>query len=129
MKSHLGLYWKIPNAQTHYKEIMVSILVSSNNELHLSILEALLITRFKHEHCKQKQFYILVLFCKPLSTRKLISAVPTLLACFFIFFLPTLCLLRAKTLVLNSSNTNSTITSFFFLFFLLRHRRNKGSLF
>ena len=49
---------------------MLSILETSNNELHLSILESFLMTKYQHTLCIQKQFYTLLLFNNPTFLRE-----------------------------------------------------------
>ena len=49
---------------------MFTILEISNNELHLSILEALLITKHQLALCIQKQFYTLLLFNNRIGPRE-----------------------------------------------------------
>ena len=53
-----------------YKFTMLTILVNSNNEFELSILEALLKTRLKPELCIQKKFYTPLLFKTPVGLWK-----------------------------------------------------------
>ena len=55
---------------------MFFLFESYNKEFHLSILEALLINKFKPEFYKRKLFYTPVLFCNPPEAREINSARP-----------------------------------------------------
>ena len=75
-----------------YNQTMFSVLKFSN-KLHVLILEALLITKFKPELCKQS--YFICLFCSGihLGQGKLIPPIPTLLIYGKNFFsFPPLCI-------------------------------------
>ena len=51
-----------PACAAAYNPKMFTILEFSSNKLHLSILKALLISEFQPVSCKQKKFYLLLLF-------------------------------------------------------------------
>ena len=53
-------------SSTAYNPIMFSIIVSSSNELHLSILDGFLFTKYQPELYIQKHFYTLILFYQSL---------------------------------------------------------------
>ena len=85
-----------------YNPTMFSILESSSNELHFSILETFLVTSFQPELCIRKQFYTLLLFSNNFVPT------PTLLANHN-FFLPCPCSLVDTIQNLNSSNITDKI--------------------
>ena len=53
-----------------YSPTMFTMLERSTNELHLSIIENLLITKYQQVLCNQKQFYVPLLFNTPIGTRE-----------------------------------------------------------
>ena len=67
---------------------MFSVLESSNNELYLSILKALLITKFRPELSIQKQFYTLILFNNPFEPKE-VNITPANSTGLRIFFSPS----------------------------------------
>ena len=59
-----------PTRAAAYNPSMFTNIVSSCNELHLSILEALLITKIQPELYIQKYFYTLILIINPLGPKE-----------------------------------------------------------
>ena len=68
----------LDNLTSTYNPTMFTILGTSSNEFYLSILEALLITKYQPTMCIQKKIYTLLVFNQPIRPREENITVPIL---------------------------------------------------